>query len=762
MHFASMSLGIFDFLIDWLTSFLMWIVEWTLGLIMDIIGVLLYDLASSILYLVDIIQQMFRKLCGMDTIWINGEEANYVDPVITVLTDKSVLEILLALTIVAVAMVIIASIIQIIRTEFSTEGSKNTKGQIFGTALKSILMFVIVPVTCVGGLILSNTLLRTIDKATSGAEQSTMGAQIAVSALSSAKKDSDWHGESNFLTMDDKGNPKSGYNYRDTDDVKKYYDLGECNFFILIGSAVIAVYILFTASFGLVMRIYKIVVLFLISPPLVGLMPLYDTAYKEWRRAFIGQVLGAYGTVVTLNLMFQIMPLVNNIDLFPAGSYGNDIGHLLFTLTALFLMKDLPGTISKFIAAEDSGAAGAGAAKAVGGAALKVGMAATGGAAALAMKGAGAAMGGAAKLAQKGGHGKTAKVFGAIGNSIGGTGNRLGQKAKGNFGSVANKALGAMSFGTMKNVFDEEKDYGKAMDAKSKKAADRQQSIIDGTAGIGAYIPGLAAKAEEGISYGLKSAGINRKRKHLKKDLGDLKKSDPAKWSQNMRDLKQLKQKESDLSKAHGQRLENINAGDTSMGGIGAVFRSISTGGSSTIQGTFGNVSLANAAIKNMAGDMGKTYNGVQSDVSARAVKDVVKKLKSGDSVGASQGIDQMIRSLESIADKTEYQSELLQKLTGVKSQINSAAGDPARLANIADNANLGGALSKLASDVHSQAQQTVNVTSSFNVSGNAGDIDSKLADFAKKIESTTGRSSDKIIKQLKEDIEKLKDKKKK
>ncbi len=507
MHFASMSLGIFDFLIDWLTSFLMWIVEWTLGLVMDIIGVLLYDLASSILYLVDIIQQMFRKLCGMDTIWINGKPANYVDPVITVLTDKSVLEILLALTIVAVAMVIIASIIQIIRTEFSTEGSKNTKGQIFGTALKSILMFVIVPVTCVGGLILSNALLRTIDRATSGATQSTMGAQIAVSALSSAKKSS-WSEsvEKNFLTVDDEGNLMSGYNYRNTDDVKKYYDLGECNFFILIGSAVIAVYILFTASFGLVMRIYKVAVLFVISPPLVGLMPLYDTAYKEWRRAFIGQVLGAYGSVVTINLMFQLMPIVNNINLFPNGSYGNDVGHLLFTLTALFLMKDLPGTISKFIAAEDAGAAGAGAAKAVGGAALKVGMAATGGAAALAMKGMGAAAGGAAKLAQKGGHGNTARVFGAIGNSIGGTGNKLGQKAKGNFGSVANKALGAMSFGTMKNVFSEEKDFGKAQDAKKAKIAAREEAIEDGSAGIGAFmnIAGMK-RMGEGISYAKKT-----------------------------------------------------------------------------------------------------------------------------------------------------------------------------------------------------------------------------------------------------------------
>ena len=65
MHFASMSLGIFDFLIDWLTSFLMWLVEWTMDLLMIVFSGILYDLAGSVLMIVDFVQEMFRKLAGM-------------------------------------------------------------------------------------------------------------------------------------------------------------------------------------------------------------------------------------------------------------------------------------------------------------------------------------------------------------------------------------------------------------------------------------------------------------------------------------------------------------------------------------------------------------------------------------------------------------------------------------------------------------------------------------------------------------------------
>ena len=159
------------------------------------------------------------------------------------------------------------------------------------------------------------------------------------------------------------------------------------------------------ASFGMVMRLFKGVVLFMISPPMVALMPLDGgSAFKQWRTGFVKQILAAYGTIVSLNLLFIILPVVNNINLFAREDLGagggmslaalNGFCHVLFTLTGLFMLKDVSGLISNMIGAEDAAASGASVAGKVVGTAAKIGTVA-GGVGGLAMKGLGGIAGAA-------------------------------------------------------------------------------------------------------------------------------------------------------------------------------------------------------------------------------------------------------------------------------------------------------------------------------------------------------------------------------
>ena len=188
MQFASMSLGIFDFLIEWLTQFLIWIVEFALGIVQQLIAGILYTTCVNFLEIVNFIQKIFYKLCGLDTYWYGGTEIKGADPLISIITDKSMLQVLLALTLVAVAMVIVATIIQVLRTEFSTEGSKNTKGQVFGQAIKAVIMFALVPICSAGGILITNALLKAVNAATSlGAESSVGGAVYVASTYGSNK-----------------------------------------------------------------------------------------------------------------------------------------------------------------------------------------------------------------------------------------------------------------------------------------------------------------------------------------------------------------------------------------------------------------------------------------------------------------------------------------------------------------------------------------------------------------------------------------------
>lgn len=466
MHIASMSLGIFDFLIEWIASLVGTVIGWFFDIVMQIVNRMIYSIAKQILFIVDAIQVLFRRLAGLDKYWIieNGQSVEKEgDILISLMSNETILEVFITLTLVAVAMVIIATIIKVVQSEFTTEGSKNSKGGIIGQAIKSLIMFMLVPVLCFGGVLVSNALLKALDGATSNGGSESMASQVFVSAASSANKV-----RLGWFKLDDEavefinnGQPFNNVSqaanaidnaFRTKKDYKKnppanaggivetivntifssgpgmiasgvstigvatyeniymvgtYYDIGQMNMIIMIGGAVMACYVMLVTSFGLVMRLFKAAILFMISPPVIAIAPLdKGNAFQSWRKQFVSEVLAGYGAILGLNLFFIIMPILNNINLFPdlggatsltgttpgadvsitfggfGGTIYNDLAHLLFTLVGLYMMKDLIKMIGNIAGGSDAMGAGEGMAKKAGSAALKVGMAvATGGAA---------------------------------------------------------------------------------------------------------------------------------------------------------------------------------------------------------------------------------------------------------------------------------------------------------------------------------------------------------------------------------------------
>ena len=532
MHFASMSLGIFDFLIEWLTQFLIWIIGWVFDLINTLLADLFYNIGTSFLTIVDMLQNVFKKLCGMDVYWVGNERVEGLDPLLQLFTNGTVMQVLIALTLVAVVMVIVAAVIQIIRVEFTTEGSKNSKGQIFGQALKSLLMFVLVPICCIGGVGITNALLKTIDRATNlSTGQASLGSSIFVSAASNTNRiraggnltepllravgingtinetnreecaqlvDTAFKENtvdySALSGLDDALNTIGQSQYERLSLVKLYYNHYEMNYILYIGAGIIAAYTMISVTFGMIMRLFKGVILFMISPPMVALMPLDGgSAFKQWRTAFVKQILSAYGTIVALNLLFLVLPIVENIKLFQpltgvSGGFdagfdfngANSFVQILVTLTGLFMLKDLTGIISNMIGADDARASGEGMAKKVGSTVAKVGLMATG----VGAMGAGALAGVGAKAAMAGGHTGLASKLSATSNTL----SKYGQKGVGRIGKALNQGISTITDGEIKGPFSEETDINKAVEARENKAKDRKKRIESGQGTIGDYI----------------------------------------------------------------------------------------------------------------------------------------------------------------------------------------------------------------------------------------------------------------------------------
>ncbi len=523
--------NIFEGLITFLSNLLIDIVTKIMNAIIALVGEIIFGLILKVLYFVDFFQSLFKRLVGLDTVWI-GDTASNNDIVLALITSSQVMDVFVALTVLAIVIMFIATIIQIIRSEYTTEKAENNKSAIFKNSLKSMAMFAIVPIAVAMGIILSQFLLQALDSATTKVNSAKISNSVFSASCSSANKlivnskDKDkqlnpivsentvvWNYKHNNSTS---GQVFLGYKINSTSDTislqqipstpitdvtesvsyeqnmasiinncfssgyyiivaeseeelfnneiyiskdsmayrfatkadlkltlssdgrylvgekqadgtiklnvfdatngnlaVQFYDTNSINYVILAFGTFICAYIMLMSAIGIVMRLFKSVMLYVVAPPIVGLMPLDGgNAFGEWRKAFIGNIIGAYGTIIALNLFFLMLPFFQSIDFFNSGnaikginlSFQNSLMRLILVITGLITVKEGGTLISKLIGADDALSAGSDMAKRVGNTVVNAATIATGAGAlakAAIAKGASLALKAGAKIGDK-------------------------------------------------------------------------------------------------------------------------------------------------------------------------------------------------------------------------------------------------------------------------------------------------------------------------------------------------------------------------
>ena len=126
------------------------------------------------------------------------------------------------------------------------------------------------------------------------------------------------------------------YNFRNATgiDIKNLFTMSKINPFILVFSTVLVMSILWTTVWGLINRIYHIVLLFILLPAVCSTIPIDDGArFAKWKDNTIQQVLSAYSVLITLNIYFVLVPIVKDVT-----SNLITSGDLPTTITGLFSM----------------------------------------------------------------------------------------------------------------------------------------------------------------------------------------------------------------------------------------------------------------------------------------------------------------------------------------------------------------------------------------------------------------------------------------
>ena len=129
------------------------------------------------------------------------------------------------------------------------------------------------------------------------------------------------------------------YNFSDGVPLYGVESVMDMNIVVLVFASVLIVSILFKAVFGLVARIFDLVLLFITYPAIAATLPLDDNRFKTWVGTFVGKLFSAYGIIIGIDLVFIVVNAINTMPpLFSVEFVSNNIvgwGMSAHTLTTL-------------------------------------------------------------------------------------------------------------------------------------------------------------------------------------------------------------------------------------------------------------------------------------------------------------------------------------------------------------------------------------------------------------------------------------------
>jgi hypothetical protein len=318
-----------------------------IGELVDFFYRVLYRFFSCICIIIDFIKRIFCKLCGIDTVTINGEDGDLLS---SLMGSKDVETAFLIVLIIGVILLVVFTIIAVVKTSYV---EKMTVGNVMKKTLESLIIMVLIPFTCIAGIVLTNVIMGAINQAMTAnlaGGQSTIGGMFLMTIGTDA-----FTGEAGMQELIETQFISGELDYANLKTVRNYYDIQSLNYVIGILGSLVMLIMFVLSSITFVQRIFDIVLLYIISPISIATIPLDEgNRFKRWKEMFIGKMLSAYGVVLVMNLFFLIIPQVYQIDFFH-NKFENGIVYILFLIGGCFAVTKASQVIASLTGGEQGG-----------------------------------------------------------------------------------------------------------------------------------------------------------------------------------------------------------------------------------------------------------------------------------------------------------------------------------------------------------------------------------------------------------------------
>ena len=314
--------------------------------LLELICSIFYGMFSGICILIDFIKTIFYKLCGIETVEIEGEQGDLLS---NLLESDIIKRVFLTIFIIGFILLIMFTIIAIIKSNYQEKQNWKT---VLSKTGQAFMIMLLIPFSVLVGVMLTNTVMSSINQAMNvypSSGQGTIGGQFLITIGHDAYKGliDQSQAEAMFVSGE--------LNYAKLSVVKQYYDITELNYVIgLLGSLVMLIMFVISAI-TFVQRIFDIVLLYIISPVSISTIPLDEgNRFKVWKDMLISKILSAYGIILVMNLFFLIIPQVYQIKFFD-NSFQNGVVYILFLIGGSFAVTKASRVISQLTGAPATG-----------------------------------------------------------------------------------------------------------------------------------------------------------------------------------------------------------------------------------------------------------------------------------------------------------------------------------------------------------------------------------------------------------------------
>jgi hypothetical protein len=266
----------------------------------------LYVILKLLLRVLDWLQVIVNVLAGVEKVSINGgPNQNIIN---LFLTYGGLKKWFWQITVIGVIITFVFTFYVVVKNTISLGQQQKPMGHVLGSALKSMLSFIMIPFMVLVLSNLSSVVLGQIVKITSKGNNVSIGGYIYVTT---ALANTDFGVKNNY----DVDNLIDKYG-----DIRPIYDnhrlISDCgdlnyNYVLAIILTIYALYVFIALSLSFVIRIIEIVMLYLISPLIAASIPLDEGAkFGQWREFFIVRFITGYAVLVGMNIFFLFIPWI--------------------------------------------------------------------------------------------------------------------------------------------------------------------------------------------------------------------------------------------------------------------------------------------------------------------------------------------------------------------------------------------------------------------------------------------------------------------